>query len=88
MRSKIRFNPEGNGFVAVYSDELKSSIPKSWNFDISRISDVEYDKDRDVWVATRKDGVVIAEDKNRKECVRKEVEALNGNLEHVSTITK
>lgn len=87
MKSKIRFDSKGEGFVAVYSDELKSSLPKSWNFDISRISDVEYDKDRDVWVATRKDGVVIAEDKNREECVRKEVENLNANLEHVSTIT-
>ena len=87
MRSKIRFNSEGNGFVAVYSDELKSSVPKSWDLDISRISDVEYDKNRDVWVATRKDGVVIAEDKNREECVRKEVDALNADLKHVSTIT-
>ena len=87
MKSKIRFNSEGNGFVAVYSDELKSSVPKSWDLDISRISDVEYDKTRDVWVATRKDGVVIAEDTNREECVRKEVESLNSDLGHVAAIT-
>ena len=87
MKSKLRFNAEGNGFVAVYSDELKASVPKSWDLEISRISDVEYDKAKDVWVATRKDGVVIAEDKNRKECVRKEVESLNADLGHVATIT-
>ena len=87
MKSKILFKSEGGEFVAVYSDELKASVPKSWDLNISRISDVEYNKDRDVWVATRKDGVVIAEDKNRKECVRKEVESLNADLGHVATIT-
>jgi hypothetical protein len=87
LKSKLRFNAEGNGFVAVYSDELKASVPQNWDLDISRISDVEYDKSRDVWVATRKDGIVIAEDKNRKECVRKEVASLNADLKHVATIT-
>ena len=86
MRSKIRFSPEGEELVAVYSDELKSTLPDTWNLKISRISDVEYDHDRNVWVATRKDGVVIAEDKNRSKCVQKEVIALNKDLGHVAKI--
>ena len=86
MKSKIRFSSEGEEFVAVYSDELKATLPNSWDLKISRISDVEYDHDRDVWVATRKDGVVIAEDTNRSKCVQKEVFALNKNLGHVAKI--
>ena len=87
MKSKILFDGGGDEFVAVYSDELKSTLPKSWDLKISRISDVEYDHSRGVWIATRKDGVRLAEDTNRSKCVQKEVDELNSNLEDIMTIT-
>jgi len=40
-----------------------------------------------VWVATRKDGVYLAEDKNRSKCVQKEVHMLNNNLKDITTVT-
>ena len=87
MKSKILFDNNGDEFVAVYSDELKSIVPKSWDLKISRISDVEYDHSRKVWVATRKDGAYLAEDKNRSKCVQKEVHMLNNNLKDITTVT-
>ena len=80
MKSKILFKSEGGEFVAVYSDELKAVLPNSWDLDISRVSDVEYNRQTDTWEATRKDGVLLAKDKKRNTCVQKEIEELNKNL--------
>ena len=84
MKSKILFKSEGGEFVAVYSDELKATLPNSWDLDISRISDVEYNRQTDTWEATRKDGVLLAKDKKRNACVQKEIEELNKNLHELT----
>lgn len=47
---------------------------------VSRVSDVVYDHDKKVWQAFRKDGKLLASSKNRKECVKREVEELEKSL--------
>jgi len=78
-RTKIRFAGDGSGFTAVYSDVLQGL--GLGDLSISRISDVEYDHDRQLWVATRKDtGEVLCESTSRDECVKEEVRILNSQL--------
>jgi hypothetical protein len=78
-KTKIRFAADGSGFTAVYSDVL----PKLGlgDLEITRISDVEYDHSRKLWIATRKDtGEVLCESASREQCVKEEVRILNSQL--------
>jgi hypothetical protein len=78
-KTKIRFAGDGSGFTAVYSD----IIPKLGlgDLQISRISDVDYDHSRRLWIAKRKDtGEVLCESISREHCVKEEVRILNSQL--------
>lgn len=77
-KTKIRF-AESGGFTAVYSDIL----PKLGlgDLEITRVSDVEYDHKRKLWIAKRKDtGEVLCESSSRDNCVKEEVRLLNTQL--------
>ena len=77
-KTKIRFAPDG-GFTAIYSDEL-SNLGLG-DLEITRISDVEYNHKRKLWIAKRKDtGEVLCESPSRDHCVKREVEILNTQL--------
>lgn len=78
-RTKIRFAPDGCGFTAVYGDVLQKL--GLGDLAISRISDVEYDHDGKLWIATRRDtGEVLCKSSSRDECVKEEVRILNSEL--------
>ena len=80
-KTKIRFAPDG-GFTAVYSDLLPSL--GLGDLKITRISDVEYDHKRKLWIATRKDtGEVLCESASRDKCVKEEVRLLNQQLHKI-----
>ena len=78
-RTKILFAGDGSGFTAIYSDLLTSL--GLGDLEISRISDVNYDHKKRLWIAKRKDtGEVLCESTSREQCVKEEVRILNTQL--------
>ena len=78
-KTKIRFAKDGSKFSAIYSDIL--STLGLGDLRISRISDVDYDHKRQLWIATHKDtGEVLCESPSRDKCVKEEVRVLNSQL--------
>ena len=78
MKTKMVIDKDGN-FVAVYNDCIQH-LTEALDMRVSRVSDVVYDHSEKVWKAIRKDGKLLATDKNRKKCVEKEVDELNKDL--------
>ncbi len=72
-------DPSGESFVGVYNDHIQPLV-ETLDMQVSRVSDVVYDHKSREWQAIRKDGKLLATDKNRKKCVEKEVDELNKDL--------
>ena len=70
---------DGENLVGVYNDHIQPLI-ETLDMKVSRVSDVVYDHKDKLWHAVRKDGKLLATDKNRTRCVEKEVDELNKDL--------
>jgi len=82
----IRISPDGRKVTTVYNDKFHQAMrPLLGAPDITRASHVQYDAEREIWVATRvSDGSFLCEHKNREECVKEEVRILNQDLNKLS----
>jgi len=79
MRSVIYIDKEGNltGLADDNIDKLNSLGPKH----VERVSNIEFDHDEQLWVATDLQGKVIAKDPVRGAVIEAEREYLNRQIE-------
>lgn len=76
----FNLNISGNGkrVLSVYNDDLQKARDVLGKPDVKRASNVEWDENRELWVAKLKDtGEILAEGPNRAEVVKEEVRVLN-----------
>ena len=82
MKCALAIRSDGKKVAAVYNDDFNSRLRPSLGAPkVTRASHVQYDAEREIWVATRaEDGSVLCESKSREECVKEEVRLLNKEL--------
>jgi hypothetical protein len=79
IKQTIRFSHDGSKYYSVYNDSLASL--DLGDFQVERVSDVDYDHERKLWVARlKKNGQILCESSSRNECVKLEVDILNQQL--------
>jgi len=77
----LSISGDGKRAAAVYSDSLNKVRQVLGKPDIKRASNVEWDAERELWVARLQGtGEIIAEGEDRDEVIRQEVEILNKSL--------
>lgn len=82
MKQKIVLKKDGT-FLSVYTDKIEQFVNVLFDsIKVERISDINFDNEKQLWEAKDKDGNVFLQSKSKKEIYEKELEWANGRLEN------